>query len=83
MRAYRHRNILPLYCSFVAGSQLYLVTPYMAGGSVAHILRYKFKDGLEEVGGAVGGVGWGGAWLAGACRRLVSRSEALPQPQPP
>jgi serine/threonine protein kinase len=42
MRAYRHPSILPLYCSFVTrerAPRLLLVTPFMSGGSVAHILR--------------------------------------------
>jgi hypothetical protein len=75
MRAYKHRNILPLYCSFVSGSQLFLVTPYMAGGSVAHILRYRFKDGLEEVRGAgEGGEGRGEAGQPSGCDRLGSHA---------
>jgi serine/threonine-protein kinase OSR1/STK39 len=48
MKGYRHPAILPLYTSFVSGATLHLVMPYMAGGSVAHILRYRCKDGLEE-----------------------------------
>eukprot|EP00878_Enallax_costatus_P026705 GHUV01028685.1.p1 GENE.GHUV01028685.1~~GHUV01028685.1.p1 ORF type:complete len:224 (+),score=49.17 GHUV01028685.1:477-1148(+) len=49
MKAYKHEAILPLYCSFVTGEELWMVMPYMEGGSVAHILRYKHPDGLPEV----------------------------------
>ncbi|WIA42603.1 hypothetical protein OEZ86_008578 [Tetradesmus obliquus] len=49
MKAYKHDAILPLYCSFVTGQELWMVMPYMEGGSVAHILRYKYPEGLSEV----------------------------------
>lgn len=48
MRSYRCRSILQLHCSFVAGQELWMVMPYCEGGSVAHIMRYRFKDGLVE-----------------------------------
>ncbi|KAI8474347.1 MAG: kinase-like domain-containing protein [Monoraphidium minutum] len=48
MRAYSCPAILPLHTSFVAGHTLWMVMPYMEGGSVAHIMRYRFKDGLDE-----------------------------------
>ncbi|KAF6252296.1 MAP kinase [Scenedesmus sp. NREL 46B-D3] len=48
MKAYKHGSILPLYCSFVTGQELWMVMPYMEGGSVAHILRYKYPEGLSE-----------------------------------
>ncbi|KAF8056256.1 fray2 [Scenedesmus sp. PABB004] len=47
-QAYKHEAILPLYCSFVSGSELFMVMPYMQGGSVAHIMRYAHPDGLSE-----------------------------------
>lgn len=46
--AFRHPNVLPLLVSFLNGSQLWLVTPYMAGGSVAHVMRYSHPRGLAE-----------------------------------
>ncbi|EFJ42273.1 hypothetical protein VOLCADRAFT_67210, partial [Volvox carteri f. nagariensis] len=48
MRRYQHPAVLPLLCSFVADSELWLVMPYMEGGSVAHVMRYAHNDGLEE-----------------------------------
>jgi len=49
MKAYRNEHLLPLYCSFVNGQQLWMVMPYMEGGSVAHLMRHSQPDGLEEV----------------------------------
>jgi serine/threonine-protein kinase OSR1/STK39 len=40
MKAYHHPNILPLYCSFVHGEDLWMVMPFIAGGSVLHIMKY-------------------------------------------
>lgn len=40
MKSYSHPNVLPLLASFVTGEDLFLVTPYMAGGSVLHIMKY-------------------------------------------
>ncbi|PNH12948.1 Serine/threonine-protein kinase OSR1 [Tetrabaena socialis] len=48
MRRYQHPAVLPLLCSFVADSELWLVMPYMEGGSVAHVMRYAHPDGLQE-----------------------------------
>ena len=47
MKAYRHPNVLPLLASFVSGQELLMVTPFMSGGSVLHIMKY----GHAEVGG--------------------------------
>lgn len=49
MKQYRHPHILPLYCSFVSDSELWLVTPFMEGGSVAHLMQYCHPQGLDEV----------------------------------
>jgi len=40
MKSYNHPNVLPLYASFVAGQDLYMITPFMSGGSVLHIMKY-------------------------------------------
>ena len=39
MRKYRHKNILPLFCSFVHGSNLWLVMPWVSGGTLCEIIR--------------------------------------------
>ena len=39
MKGLRHPNVLPLHCSFVADSALWLVMPYIGGGSVSQLLR--------------------------------------------
>ena len=49
MRAHSHPNVLPLLTSFVdAGARLWMVMPFVAGGSVLNIMRFAFPDGLEE-----------------------------------
>ncbi|WIA42343.1 hypothetical protein OEZ86_008355 [Tetradesmus obliquus] len=48
MKSYNHKNVLPLYTSFVHGQDLWMVTPFMCGGSVLHIMKYQHPDGLEE-----------------------------------
>jgi hypothetical protein len=40
MKSYSHPNVLSLYASFVAGQDLYMVTPFCAGGSVLHMMKY-------------------------------------------
>ncbi|CAO3594453.1 unnamed protein product [Absidia cylindrospora] len=45
----KHENILPVYSSFVSGSKLYIVTPYLAGGSCLDIMKTAFPDGLDEL----------------------------------
>ncbi|GFR41410.1 hypothetical protein Agub_g2093 [Astrephomene gubernaculifera] len=49
MRMYNHPNILPLYCSFVHGQELWMVMPFVSGGSVLHIMKYAHPEGLDEV----------------------------------
>jgi serine/threonine-protein kinase OSR1/STK39 len=48
MRTLQHPNLLPLYCSFVHENNLWMVMPYVHGGSVLNIMRFKYPDGLEE-----------------------------------
>jgi serine/threonine protein kinase len=40
MKSYSHPNVLSLYASFVAGEDLFMVTPFCSGGSVLHIMKY-------------------------------------------
>ncbi|PNH08988.1 Serine/threonine-protein kinase OSR1 [Tetrabaena socialis] len=49
MRMYNHPNILPLYCSFVNAQELWMVMPFVSGGSVLHIMKYAHPEGLDEV----------------------------------
>lgn len=43
-----HPNVLRAYCSFTAGHNLWVVMPYMAGGSALHIMKYAYPEGFEE-----------------------------------
>ncbi|XP_029129425.1 serine/threonine-protein kinase BLUS1 [Cajanus cajan] len=44
-----HPNVLKSHCSFVAEHNLWVVMPFMAGGSCLHILKAAHPDGFEEV----------------------------------
>ncbi|XP_052115831.1 serine/threonine-protein kinase BLUS1 isoform X2 [Arachis duranensis] len=44
-----HPNVLKSHCSFVNEHSLWVVMPYMAGGSCLHILKAAHPDGFEEV----------------------------------
>ncbi|MED6107291.1 hypothetical protein PIB30_012687 [Stylosanthes scabra] len=44
-----HPNVLKSHCSFVHEHSLWVVMPYMAGGSCLHILKAAHPDGFEEV----------------------------------
>ncbi|KAK9830340.1 hypothetical protein WJX72_011135 [[Myrmecia] bisecta] len=48
MREMCHPCLLPLFCSFVHGSNLWMVMPYVAGGSVLDIMLSSYTEGLEE-----------------------------------
>uniref|UniRef100_A0A6N2MJ92 Protein kinase domain-containing protein n=2 Tax=Salix viminalis TaxID=40686 RepID=A0A6N2MJ92_SALVM len=43
-----HPNVLRAHCSFTAGHSLWVVMPYMAGGSCLHIMKSAFPEGFEE-----------------------------------
>jgi serine/threonine protein kinase len=45
----KHPNVLRVYGSFVNGSKLYIVTPYLAAGSCLDIMKTAFPDGLDEI----------------------------------
>lgn len=45
----KHPNLLRIYASFVNTSKLWIVTPYLSGGSCLDIMKTGFRDGLEEV----------------------------------
>jgi serine/threonine-protein kinase OSR1/STK39 len=44
MRQQSHPNVLPLYCSFVHEQNLWMVMPYVAGGSVLNIMKYAYPE---------------------------------------
>ncbi|KAL5540608.1 hypothetical protein UlMin_043183 [Ulmus minor] len=43
-----HPNLLRAHCSFTTGHHLWVVMPYMAGGSCLHIMKTSFPEGFEE-----------------------------------
>jgi serine/threonine protein kinase len=45
----KHPNVLRVYGSFVNGSKLYIVTPYLSGGSCLDIMKTAFPEGFDEV----------------------------------
>ncbi|GAB5587336.1 hypothetical protein Unana1_02236 [Umbelopsis nana] len=45
----KHPNVLRVYGSFVQGSKLYIVTPYLFGGSCLDIMKTGYPDGLDEI----------------------------------
>uniref|UniRef100_A0A5B7AV91 Putative Kinase superfamily protein isoform 2 n=1 Tax=Davidia involucrata TaxID=16924 RepID=A0A5B7AV91_DAVIN len=44
-----HPNVLKSHCSFVTDHNLWVVMPFMSGGSCLHILKAAYPDGFEEV----------------------------------
>uniref|UniRef100_A0A5B6ZAK7 Protein kinase domain-containing protein n=1 Tax=Davidia involucrata TaxID=16924 RepID=A0A5B6ZAK7_DAVIN len=43
-----HPNVLQAHCSFTTGHNLWVVMPYMAGGSCLHIMKSVYPEGFEE-----------------------------------
>ncbi|KAF3332773.1 serine/threonine-protein kinase BLUS1 isoform X1 [Carex littledalei] len=48
MSLIHHPNLLRAYCSFTSGHHLWVVMPYMAGGSALHIMKTSFPEGFDE-----------------------------------
>ncbi|XP_043724956.1 serine/threonine-protein kinase BLUS1-like isoform X2 [Telopea speciosissima] len=48
MSLINHSNLLGAHCSFPNGRDLWLVMPYMSGGSCLHIMKSAHPEGLEE-----------------------------------
>ncbi|KAJ3309519.1 hypothetical protein HDV04_005959 [Boothiomyces sp. JEL0838] len=44
----KHPNLLPVYGSFVNGSKLFIVTPFLSAGSGLDIMKTAYKNGMEE-----------------------------------
>ncbi|KAG8366871.1 hypothetical protein BUALT_Bualt16G0013000 [Buddleja alternifolia] len=43
-----HPNLVRAHCSFTTGHNLWVVMPYMAGGSCLHIMKSAYPEGFEE-----------------------------------
>ncbi|XWS44173.1 hypothetical protein CRYUN_Cryun15aG0021800 [Craigia yunnanensis] len=43
-----HPNVLRAQCSFTTSHSLWVVMPYMAGGSCMHIMKSAYPEGFEE-----------------------------------
>ncbi|KAK4798467.1 hypothetical protein SAY86_030793 [Trapa natans] len=43
-----HPNVLRAHCSFTSDHSLWIVMPYMSGGSCLHIMKYAYPEGFEE-----------------------------------
>ena len=43
-----HPNVLHAHCSFISGTDLWVVMPYLSGGSCLHIMRFAHPEGFEE-----------------------------------
>ncbi|KAM1075895.1 hypothetical protein ACFX2I_023372 [Malus domestica] len=48
MTLINHQNLLRAHCSFTSGHSLWVVMPYMAGGSCLHIMKSSYPEGFEE-----------------------------------
>ena len=44
MKNYNNPNVLPLHTSFVTGQDLWMVMPFISGGSVLHIIKYAHPE---------------------------------------
>lgn len=43
-----HPNVLQAHCSFTVGHNLWVVMPFMEGGSLLHIIKSAYPEGFEE-----------------------------------
>ncbi|XP_038987477.1 serine/threonine-protein kinase BLUS1-like isoform X3 [Phoenix dactylifera] len=43
-----HPNVLHAHCSFTSGHMLWVVMPFMAGGSCLHIMKSAYPEGFDE-----------------------------------
>ncbi|KAL9311307.1 putative protein kinase STE-STE20-Fray family transcription factor bZIP family [Arabidopsis thaliana] len=43
-----HPNLLKAHCSFIDSSSLWIVMPYMSGGSCFHLMKSVYPEGLEQ-----------------------------------
>ena len=69
MHDQRHYNVLPLYCSFVNRDCLWLVMPFVSGGSLETVLRASFAEVTLRSPA--------GSHLLAACAALPHRSAEM------
>lgn len=48
MAEMRHPNVMPLYCSFVHKEQLWMVMPYISGGSIFNIILNQHSEVIKQ-----------------------------------
>ncbi|XP_019149707.1 PREDICTED: serine/threonine-protein kinase BLUS1-like isoform X3 [Ipomoea nil] len=48
MSLIHHPNVIRAFCSFVVGSYLWVVMPFMAEGSCLHLMKIAYPEGFEE-----------------------------------
>lgn len=48
MKRLRHRHVLPLYAAFVEDDQMWMVMPFVSGGSALDIMRRHHNNGWNE-----------------------------------
>ena len=69
MRQQASQYVLPLHCSFVHQQNLWMVMPYVAGGSVLNIMKYAFAEvsSLLHLAARASGNTWEVDSLQGSC----------------
>lgn len=50
MAEMRHPNVMPLYCSFVHKEQLWMVMPYVSGGSIYGLMLNQHSEVSAALG---------------------------------
>ncbi|GBG59285.1 hypothetical protein CBR_g32298 [Chara braunii] len=48
MRLIDHPNVVKAHCSFVEGHYLWVVMPFLSGGSCLQVMKAGFRDGFDE-----------------------------------
>lgn len=48
MSSLAHPNLLPLHCSFLHKESLWMVMPFVSGGSLQQVMSFRYPKGLEE-----------------------------------
>lgn len=49
MSKIKHENLLRTFTTCTAGHKIYIVLPLMSGGSLNHIISYKFPSGIKDI----------------------------------
>jgi len=49
MSSIKHENLLKTYTTCTSGHKIYIVLPLMSGGSLNHIISYKFPSGIKDI----------------------------------